>query len=153
MSCRREESVQLRVTNNTPHSGLFSLDLPVLQADTIQKLAARLARLERGVKGNPRGSLTVPGCLSRIQDPNFFHPGSKVEKVPDPGSASASINLSTIPTKKIVSALSDPNFFHPASRDQKGTESRIRNTVFLITSEESDIETFNSASDPASFLC
>jgi hypothetical protein len=76
--CRREESVQLRVTNNTPHSGLFSLDLPVLQADTIQKLAARLARLERGVKGNN------PRLVLRIRDPNFFNPGSRVKKVPDP---------------------------------------------------------------------
>jgi hypothetical protein len=61
ISCRREESVQLRLTNNTPHSGLFSVDLPVLQEDTVQKLAARLARLERGVKGNnPRDSVTDP---------------------------------------------------------------------------------------------
>jgi hypothetical protein len=23
-----------------------------------------------------------PGCLSRIPDPNFFHPGSRVKKIP-----------------------------------------------------------------------
>ncbi len=44
------------------------------------------------------------GCLSRIQDhgSDFFYPGSRiqVDKAPDPGSASASKNLSilTVPT-------------------------------------------------------
>jgi hypothetical protein len=84
--CRREESVKLRLTNNTPHSGLFSLDLPVLQADTLQKLAARLARLERGVKGNPR-------LVLRIQIPD---PESKRFRIPDPD-----------PHQKIVSKLSE----------------------------------------------
>jgi hypothetical protein len=48
---RSAESVKLRLTNNQPHSGLFSLDLPVLEGDTLDRLAVRLARLERGVKG------------------------------------------------------------------------------------------------------
>jgi hypothetical protein len=149
------------VTNNTPHSGLFSLDLPVLQADTLQKLAARLARLERGVKGNPRGSVTDPGCISWIQDPNFFQPGSRVEKTPD-------LDLHQIiqPIKVFLSFRKyDPGcssririlifYPDPGYRGQKGTESRIRirNTVFLITSDESDIGRFNSATDPASVLC
>ena len=36
-----------------------------------------------------------------IPDPNFFHPGSRVIKIPDPGSASS------ILTKKFVSKLSE----------------------------------------------
>ncbi len=43
-------------------------------------------------------SVTDPGCLSRILDPNFSipDPGSKVKKIPDPGSASASKSLSRV---------------------------------------------------------
>jgi hypothetical protein len=61
---------------------------------------------------------------------------SRVKKIPDPGSGSASKNL-IIVTQKIVSKVSDilfwlfisdpdPDFFtHPGSRGQKGTGSRI----------------------------
>jgi hypothetical protein len=41
-----------------------------------------------------------------IPDPNFFHHGSRVKKLPDPGSASASKNLSIL-TQNIVSKLSE----------------------------------------------
>jgi hypothetical protein len=55
-------------------------------------------------------SVADPGCLSRIPDPNFFHPGSRIQgqKGPDPvsGSASASKNLSIL-TQKIVSKFSE----------------------------------------------
>jgi hypothetical protein len=46
-----------------------------------------------------------PGCLSRIPDPTFFHPGSRIRTVfiPDPGSASN--NLSILTPKKLVSNL------------------------------------------------
>jgi hypothetical protein len=57
--------------------------------------------------------------------PNFFHPGSRVTKIPDPKSGSASKNLSIL-SQKIVSQLSkilsgmfisDPNLdldFYPS---------------------------------------
>eukprot|EP00088_Acartia_fossae_P002624 TRINITY_DN1108_c1_g1_i3.p1 TRINITY_DN1108_c1_g1~~TRINITY_DN1108_c1_g1_i3.p1 ORF type:complete len:1178 (+),score=353.43 TRINITY_DN1108_c1_g1_i3:49-3582(+) len=54
---RTEASVKLRLTNNQAYSGLFSLDLPVLQGDTPAKIAARLARTERGVKDPKRVEL------------------------------------------------------------------------------------------------
>ena len=57
---RSAESVRVRVSNNQPHSGLFSLELPVLQGDTVDRLALRLARLERGVKGTTH--LTFMQC-------------------------------------------------------------------------------------------
>jgi hypothetical protein len=39
-----------------------------------------------------------------IPDPNIFHPGSRVKKIPGSGSASASKNLSIL-TQKIVFKL------------------------------------------------
>jgi hypothetical protein len=46
------------------------------------------------------GSVADPGCLSRIPDPTFFHPGSRIRTVsiPDPGSSSK--NLSILTPKK-----------------------------------------------------
>jgi hypothetical protein len=79
-----------------------------------------------------------------IPDPNFsiIDPGSRVKNISDPGSGSASKNLSIFLTQKIVSKLSKnmiqdvqpgsgSSFFtHPGSRiqgrGQKGTGSRIR---------------------------
>ncbi len=97
-------------------------------------------------------SVADPGCFSRIPNPNFSildpDPGSRVKKIPDPGSGCASKNLSIL-TQKIVSKLSeirswlfipDPDpgsvilIFYPSripdpgSRGQKGTAPRIRNT-------------------------
>ena len=48
---RTEDSVKLRLMNNQPYSGLFSLDLPIFQGDTVDKITTRLARTERAVKG------------------------------------------------------------------------------------------------------
>ncbi len=74
-----------------------------------------------------------------IPDPNFAHPGSRIRifpfRIPDP--------LQSILTQKIFFKLSeiwsglfmpDPDlgpliFTHPGSRGQKGTGSRIRNTI------------------------
>jgi hypothetical protein len=53
-----------------------------------------------------------PGCLSRIPDPTFFHPGS------------ASKHLSIL-TQKMVSKKP---ILDPGSKGQKCTGSRIRNT-------------------------
>ncbi len=57
---------------------------------------------------NMYSSVAVPGCLSRIRIFEFSHPGSRfrVKKIPDPGSGSASKNLS-FSTQKIVSKLSE----------------------------------------------
>ena len=41
----------MTLTNNQPHSGLFSLDLGILDGDTVNKITTRLARTERAVKG------------------------------------------------------------------------------------------------------
>jgi hypothetical protein len=78
-----------------------------------------------------------PGCLSRIPDPNFFHPGSELfsSRIPDPHQ-----NLSFL-NQKIVSKLSeiwsglfipepDPgsgsrSFIHPGSRIQGSKRHRI----------------------------
>ena len=87
-----------------------------------------------------------PGCFSRIPDPTFFHPGSRIRTVsiPDPGSASK--NLSILTPKKTKkwflssrkydpgcsSRIPDPDAdFYPSRipdpgyRGQKGTGSWI----------------------------
>ncbi len=47
---RREPTVKLTLTNNQASSGLFSVEMDVLDNDTPAKLAVRLARSERNVK-------------------------------------------------------------------------------------------------------
>jgi hypothetical protein len=94
------------------------------------------------------GSVADPGCLSRIPDPTFFHPGSELSpsRIPDPGSASKNLSILTPkkPKKGFLSSrkydpgcssrIPDPDadllpIPDPGSRGQKGTGSRIRNTV------------------------
>jgi hypothetical protein len=38
-----------------------------------------------------------PGCLSRIPDPTFFHPGSRIRicSIPDPESTAKNLNILT----------------------------------------------------------
>jgi hypothetical protein len=77
------------------------------------------------------------GMLIRDPEQNFFHPGSSAIKIPDPGSGSASKNVSIF-NQKIVfksSRIRILIFTHPGSRGQKGTGSRIliRNTDFHKT--------------------
>jgi hypothetical protein len=57
-------------------------------------------------------SVADPGCLSRIPDPTFFHPGSRIRTVsiPDPGSSSK--NLSILTPKNSKKMVSKP-FFKP----------------------------------------
>jgi hypothetical protein len=74
-------------------------------------------------------SVADPGSLSLIPDPNFSIPdsGSRVKKIPDPGSASK--NLSIFNPKNCFYALGNMVWdVHPGSRIQgsKGTGSRIR---------------------------
>ncbi len=83
------------------------------------RLESAEIRWGRGVKGaaispfpqaNTSGSLPMQQCcgsgfLSRIPDPNFFHPGSRIRvfSILDPGS------------EFFPSRIPDPNFFHPGS--------------------------------------
>jgi hypothetical protein len=50
----------------------------------------------------PYGSAQCCGSGMFIRDPNFFHPGSRVKKIPDPGSVSKNLSIFT---QKIVSRL------------------------------------------------
>ncbi len=69
-------------------------------------------------------SVADPGCLSRIPDPTFFHPGSRIRTVsiPDPGSSSK--NLSIITPKKAKKWFLSSKKFDP------GCSSRIRMLTF-----------------------
>jgi hypothetical protein len=92
-------------------------------------------------------SVAGPGCVSRISDPTFSHPGSRIRTVsiPDPGSSSKILSILTqkkakkgfLSSKKYdpgcSSRIPDPDadflpsrIPDPGSRGQKGTESRIR---------------------------
>ncbi len=87
-------------------------------------------------------SVADPGCLSRLLDPNFStpDPGSRIETRKNPGSGSATKNLSIFNlTHKSFTKLSEARDFHPGSsfflpiRDPgsggpKSTGSQIRNT-------------------------
>jgi len=91
-------------------------------------------------------SVADPGCLSRIPDLNFFHPGSRIRTVSIPDPRSSSKNLSILTPKKskkwfLSSKKYDPGCSSqipdsgsgcwlspipdPGSRGQKGTQSRI----------------------------
>ncbi len=54
-----------------------------------------------------RCSVADPGCLSRIPDPTFFHPGSRIRTVsiPDPGSSSKNLSILTPKKQKMVFKL------------------------------------------------
>ena len=55
---RAAPSVTVEATNNQPHTGLFSVACPILEADTADSITRRLCRLERNLKGNAKGSKT-----------------------------------------------------------------------------------------------
>jgi hypothetical protein len=99
------------------------------------------------------GCVADPGCLSRIPDPTFFHPGSRIRtfSIPDPGSSSKNLSILTPkkPKKLFLSSkkydlgcssrIPDPDadflpIPDPGSRGQKGTRSRIRirNTAWRV---------------------
>ncbi len=67
----------------------------------------------------PVRSVADPGCLSRIPDPTFFHPGSRIRTVsiPDPGSSSK--NLSILTPKK------GKKWFLSSKKYDPGCSSRI----------------------------
>jgi len=73
---RTEASVKLKLTNNQAYSGLFSVDLPILEGDTPASIQTRLVRTERGVKDAKRVELyewkdPVLGCrkIPTLDDP------------------------------------------------------------------------------------
>ncbi len=83
-----------------------------------------------------------PGCLFRIPDPNFFHPGSYVfhprSYVFHPRSRNRLGEFKYFNPKKWFLSNQNPDpglktriilLTHPGSRGQKGTGSRIRNTA------------------------
>ncbi len=61
--------------------------------------------------------ITVASAVEPLgKDPNFFHPGSRVKKIPDPGSGSASRNLNKcLSSRKYDPGCSipdpDPDYF------------------------------------------
>ncbi len=60
-------------------------------------------------------SVADPGCLSRIPDPTFFHPGSRnrAVSIPDPGSSSKNLSILTPKKNKkwfLSSKKYDPGF-------------------------------------------
>jgi len=54
---RSAPSVSVEVTNNQPHTGLFSVSCPILEADTADTIARRLCRLERNLKEGTKVTL------------------------------------------------------------------------------------------------
>jgi len=60
---RTEPSVILQLTNNQPHTGLFTTACPVLQGDTVKNITRRMARMERNLKDG------TPVSLYRWTDP------------------------------------------------------------------------------------
>jgi hypothetical protein len=99
-------------------------------------------------------SVADPVCLSRIPDPTFFHPGSRIRTVsiPDPGSSSKNLSILTLKKAKkwllsskkydpgCSSRIPDPDadFFPSRIPDpgvkkapNPGSRIRIRNTVYM----------------------
>jgi hypothetical protein len=64
-------------------------------------------------------SVADPGCLSRIPDPTFFHPGSLIRTVSIPDHGSASKNLSILTPKK------PKKWFLSSRKYDSGCSSRI----------------------------
>ncbi len=70
-------------------------------------------------------SVADPGCLSRIPDPNLFHPGSQIRIFPSRIHTKKSLNILT---QKIGFKLSFGNMIrvvHPGSRIQGSKRHRI----------------------------
>jgi hypothetical protein len=69
-------------------------------------------------------SVADPGCLFRIPDPTFFHPGFRIRTVsiPDPGSASQNLSFLTPKNQK--------KWFLSSRKYDPGCSSRIRMLTF-----------------------
>jgi len=62
---RSEPSVTLNMINNQPFSGVFQITCPILEGDTVQSVAKRMARSERNIKDDKKIELW------RYKDPEF----------------------------------------------------------------------------------
>ncbi len=79
-------------------------------------------RIQRLLNFSCGCSVSDPGCLSRIPDPNFSHPRSRIRIFPirDPGSATKNLSILTQKTVSKLSEISsgllipDPDFFYPS---------------------------------------
>jgi hypothetical protein len=69
-------------------------------------MAVRYLLLLHFIQGPRFGNWQCCGSGMFVPDPNFFQSGSRVKKIPVPGSGSASKNLSIV-YSKIVSRLSE----------------------------------------------
>ena len=56
---RAAPSVAVEVTNNQPHTGLFTLTCPVLAGDTVTTIARRICRMDRNLKGDECDTATM----------------------------------------------------------------------------------------------
>ncbi len=75
------------------------------------------------------GSVADPGCLSRIPDPNFYHPGFRIRIFFHPEYRIRIKEFKYFNLKNCFQALGNMiRVVHPGSRGQKGTGYRIRNT-------------------------
>jgi hypothetical protein len=88
-----EEEAAERVLNTAAHLHQVTQDLPSAVFLNIWRI------------GYIRVSVADPGFLSRIPDPTFFYPGSRIRTVsiPDPGSSSKNLSILTLKkSKKMV---------------------------------------------------
>ncbi len=96
------------------------------------------------LKSEDIGSVADPGCLSRIPDPTFSHPRSRIRTVsiPDPGSSSK--NLSILTPKKAKKWFLSSKKYDPGCSSRipdpgvkkasnPGSRIRIRNTGYRST--------------------
>jgi hypothetical protein len=87
------------------------IHLQALAVSTHKRFIAHLANVDTIIllaESKLQSSVADPGCLSRIPDPTFFHPGSRIRTVsiPDPGSSSKNLCILTPKkAKKLVSKL------------------------------------------------
>jgi hypothetical protein len=82
----------------------------------------------------PKISVADPGCLSRIPDPTFFHPGSRIRTVsiPDPGSSTENLSILTPKKSKIIQGSKR----HPIPDPGSGTLPKIRTNVMKERSKK-----------------
>jgi hypothetical protein len=83
---------------------------PTLHYYVKNTIHGRMESLSEFGPGPSVTSVVDPGYLSRIPDPNFFHPGSRIRTVsiPDPGSASKNLSVLTPKNWFLSSRKYDP---------------------------------------------
>jgi hypothetical protein len=78
----------------------------ILLKIAFKKFPTEVEQCTQILSHNQKSSVADPGCLPRIPIFEFFPPGPRVKKIPDPGSGSASMSLDIL-TQKTVSKLSE----------------------------------------------